>query len=67
MCVENIKKFAKIFQLISPLQYRDLISACEEQFFGKVLYVKATKGDVGVVQLANYMMNFQIHQPQQHS
>lgn len=49
--------------MISPLQYRDLLSSCEDQFFGKVLEIKATKGDVGIVQLVSHLTTFAQPQP----
>lgn len=57
---DNIKKFAKFFQFLQPLQYRDLISSVEEEFFGRVLEVKATKGDIGIVLLADLLMTFNL-------
>lgn len=56
--IENIRKLAKIFQMISPQQYRDLLYSCEDQFFGKVIEVKATKGEAGICLLADLMMTF---------
>jgi len=47
------------------MQYRDLIHACEDKFFAKVLEAKATKGDTGIVLLADLMITFSVPlQPQ---
>jgi|LauGreDrversion4_2_1035121.scaffolds.fasta_scaffold06649_1 hypothetical protein len=48
------------------MQFRDLIYACENKFFGKVLEVKATKGDVGIVIFADLLMTFALPQQQSH-
>eukprot|EP00347_Sterkiella_histriomuscorum_P010775 403374964 len=60
-----IKKFAKIFQQMRVLQFRDLFSSVEDEFFGYVIEVKATKGDSGVYLFADYLMSFQQNQPNQ--
>lgn len=44
--------------MFQPLQFRDLIGSVEDEFFGRVIEVKATKGDVGIILLADYMMTF---------
>ena len=51
--------------MMVPMQYRDLISSVEDEFFGKVVEVKATKGDIGIVLLADYMMAFPMIPPGQ--
>ncbi len=57
--IEILRKFANIFQKMKPLQFRDLFFSVQDEFFGYVLEVKATKGDTGVVLFADYLMTFQ--------
>ena len=40
------------------LQFRDLFSSVEDEFFGYVIEVKATKGDSGAYLFADYLMSF---------
>jgi len=40
------------------------MTSVEEKFFGRVIEVKATKGDVGIVLLADIMMTFGPAPPQ---
>ena len=58
MVADNLKKFSKLFHLLQPMQFRDLMSAVEEKFFGNLIEIKATKGDTGIVYLADLMMTF---------
>ena len=60
---EVLKRFARLFQQMKLLQFRDLFYSVEEEFFGYVVEVKATKGDTGVVLFADYLMSFQHVQP----
>ncbi len=49
---------------MQPLQYRDMISSVEDEFFGNLIEVKSTKGDMGgIVFLADYMMSFLVLPP----
>lgn len=43
---------------MTVLQFRDLFYSVEDEFFGFVIQVKATKGDTGVVLLADVLMSF---------
>jgi hypothetical protein len=58
-----VKKFSKVFFLIQPLQFRDLINSAEDEILGKMIEIKATKGDVGIVFLVDNMMTFQPPNP----
>lgn len=60
--IDNIKKLAKLIQHPPPMQYRDLIHACEDKFFARVLEAKATKGDTGIVLLADLLISFNLPQ-----
>ena len=44
------------------LQFRDLFYSVGDEFFGYVVEIKATKGDIGVVLLADYFASFQVNQ-----
>ncbi len=56
--IEVVKKFSKIFFQLQPLQFRDLITSAEDKLLGRMIEIKATKGDVGIVFLLDTMMNF---------
>lgn len=54
-----LKRFAKIFLQMKTLQFRDLILSLEDDFFGTILEVRATKKDsAGSYYLADYLMSF---------
>ncbi len=54
-----LKRFAKIFLQMKGLQFRDMIMSLEEEFFGTILEVRATKKESGgSYYLADYMMTF---------
>ena len=43
---------------MKPLQFRDLFNSVEDEFFGFVIEMRATKGEAGVFLLADYLMSF---------
>lgn len=54
-----IKRFAKIFQQMRVLQFRDLFTAAEEEFFGFVIETKALMPESGIYYFADYLLTFQ--------
>lgn len=43
---------------MNTLQFRDLLYSVEDEFFGHVIEVRATKKETGIYYLADYLMSF---------